>query len=81
MKLSDNPQKVNGLAGVTLGAIIRNLTTVIVGIVLGLVFIWKLGLVGLACAPLLVSTGFIRLVSYAASSFIFDTTKGPFYSV
>jgi ATP-binding cassette, subfamily B (MDR/TAP), member 1 len=59
--LSDNPQKVNGLAGVTLGAIVQAFATLVVGLILGLVFAWKLGLVGLACMPLLVSAGYIRL--------------------
>ncbi|PPQ96673.1 hypothetical protein CVT26_010302 [Gymnopilus dilepis] len=60
-KLSDNPQKVNGLAGITLGAIVQSIATLITGSILGLVFIWKVALVGIACTPLLVSTGYIRL--------------------
>ncbi|KAF9533188.1 multidrug resistance protein 1 [Crepidotus variabilis] len=59
--LSDNPQKVNGLAGITLGAIVQSIATVIAGSTLGLVFIWRVGLVGMACTPLLISTGYIRL--------------------
>ena len=61
-KLSDNPQKVNGLAGITLGAIVQSISTIILGSVLGLAFIWKLALVGIACTPLLISAGYIRLV-------------------
>ncbi|KAI5121086.1 hypothetical protein M0805_008599 [Coniferiporia weirii] len=59
--LSDNPQKVNGLAGVTLGAIVQSIATIITGAVIGLAFQWKLALVGIACMPLLVSAGYIRL--------------------
>jgi ATP-binding cassette subfamily B (MDR/TAP) protein 1 len=59
--LSDDPQKVNGLAGVTLGAIVQSLSTLLVGVILGLIFAWRVGVVGLACAPLLVTTGYIRL--------------------
>ncbi|KXN88295.1 Leptomycin B resistance protein pmd1 [Leucoagaricus sp. SymC.cos] len=59
--LSDNPQKINGLAGVTLGAIVQSIATIIAGTVLGLSFVWKLALVAMACTPLLVSTGYIRL--------------------
>ncbi|KAF5360351.1 hypothetical protein D9756_004683 [Leucocoprinus leucothites] len=59
--LSDNPQKINGLAGVTLGAIVQSIATVISGSILGLAFVWKLALVGMACTPLLISTGYIRL--------------------
>ena len=63
-QLSDNPQKVNGLAGITLGAIVESIATLISGTVLGLVFIWKVGIVGLACIPLLMSSGYIRLVRH-----------------
>jgi ATP-binding cassette, subfamily B (MDR/TAP), member 1 len=46
-QLSQNPQKFDGLAGITLGAIIQALSTVISGSILGLVFIWRVGLVGI----------------------------------
>ncbi|THH03905.1 hypothetical protein EW145_g5914 [Phellinidium pouzarii] len=59
--LSDNPQKVNGLAGITLGTIVQSVSTIITGAVIGLAFQWKLALVGIACMPLLVSAGYIRL--------------------
>ncbi|KAF8957254.1 P-loop containing nucleoside triphosphate hydrolase protein [Flammula alnicola] len=59
--LSDNPQKVNGLAGITLGAIVQSIATLVSGSILGLIFIWKVALVGIACTPLLVSAGYIRL--------------------
>jgi ABC-type multidrug transport system fused ATPase/permease subunit len=80
-QLSDNPQKVYGLAGITLGTIVQSFATLIAGSILGLAFIWKVGLVGIgtltsfliitrahnhqsACIPFLVSTGYIRLVSF-----------------
>ena len=59
--LSDNPQKINGLAGITLGAIVQSISTLTIGSILGLVFNWQLGLIGLACTPILVSAGYIRL--------------------
>ncbi|KAM6494368.1 multidrug resistance protein 1 [Amanita muscaria] len=59
--LSENPQKVNGLAGITLGAIVQSCSTIITGAVLGLIFIWKVALVGIACIPAVISTGYIRL--------------------
>jgi ATP-binding cassette, subfamily B (MDR/TAP), member 1 len=59
--LSDNPQKVQGLAGVTLGAIVQSASTLIVGMIIGIAFAWKLGLVGLACVPLVISAGYVRL--------------------
>jgi len=45
--LSDGPQKIYGLAGVTLGAIIQAFATLTAGLIIGLIFIWKVGLVGL----------------------------------
>ncbi|KAF9242534.1 P-loop containing nucleoside triphosphate hydrolase protein [Melanogaster broomeanus] len=59
--LSDNPQKINGLAGVTLGAIVQAIATLIGGSVIGLAYAYKPALVGIACIPFLVSTGYIRL--------------------
>ncbi|KAF7314410.1 hypothetical protein MKEN_00913800 [Mycena kentingensis (nom. inval.)] len=59
--LSDNPQKVNGLAGVTLGAIVQSFATLLAGAIIGIAIIWQLGLVGLATTPFLVSAGYIRL--------------------
>ncbi|KAG9315784.1 ste6-like protein [Chiua virens] len=59
--LSDNPQKISGLAGVTLGAIVQAITTLIGGSIIGLIYAWKPALVGMACIPFLISTGYIRL--------------------
>ena len=59
--LSDNPQKINGLAGITLGAIVQSIATLVIGTILGLVFNWQVGLIGIACTPILVSAGYIRL--------------------
>ncbi|CDO69243.1 hypothetical protein BN946_scf185042.g145 [Trametes cinnabarina] len=59
--LSDNPQKIYGLAGITLGVIVQSIATVIIGSILGLSFNWQIGLVGIACMPAVVSAGYIRL--------------------
>lgn len=53
--LSDQPQKISGLAGTTAGAIIQAVATVIGGMIIGLCYSWKLALVGIACIPLLIS--------------------------
>jgi hypothetical protein len=80
-QLSDNPQKVNGLAGITLGTIVRSISCLIAGSILSLVFIWRVALVGMgtfdlsvhpaqahyyrsACIPLLMTMGYIWLVSF-----------------
>ncbi len=59
--LSDWPQKFNGLAGVTLGAIIQAVATLVFGMIIGLIFGPLLALIGIACIPLLVTAGYIRL--------------------
>ncbi|QRW06531.1 ABC transporter transmembrane region [Ceratobasidium sp. AG-Ba] len=60
--LSDNPQKVSGLAGVTLGAIVQSISCLIGGSLSRLAYGWKkLALVAIACIPLVVSAGYIRL--------------------
>ncbi|KAG1864868.1 P-loop containing nucleoside triphosphate hydrolase protein [Suillus subluteus] len=60
-RLGENPQKINGLAGVTLGTIVQSITTILAGLAVGYAYAWKLALVGMACLPVSVSTGFIRL--------------------
>ncbi|KAF8833200.1 hypothetical protein BDN67DRAFT_1017833 [Paxillus ammoniavirescens] len=60
--LSENPQKINGLAGVTLGTIVQSTSTLIGGSAIGLAYAYKPALVGMACIPFLMSTGYIRLV-------------------
>ncbi|CAE6466675.1 unnamed protein product [Rhizoctonia solani] len=59
--LSENPQKVNGLAGATLGAIVQSIATLIGASVIGLAYGWKLALVAFACIPLVISAGYTRL--------------------
>ncbi|TRM57258.1 P-loop containing nucleoside triphosphate hydrolase protein [Schizophyllum amplum] len=46
--LSENAQKINGFAGITLGVIIQSMSTLVCGI-------------AIACTPILVSTGYIAL--------------------
>ncbi|KAH9984144.1 P-loop containing nucleoside triphosphate hydrolase protein [Russula vinacea] len=77
-KLSDGPQKIFGLAGVTLGAIVQAFSTLAVGLIISLIYIWKVGLVGLACVPFLMSTGYIRLVGGSGSSSLVWSTESVF---
>ena len=62
--LSDNPQEINSLAGITLGAIVQIVSALVIGYIIGLSFNWQVGLVGIACTAVLVSAGYIRLVCY-----------------
>ncbi|KAF9510493.1 hypothetical protein BS47DRAFT_1373308 [Hydnum rufescens UP504] len=57
--------QVYGLAGVTLGSIVQSLSTVTGGIIVGLVYGWKLTLIGLVTMPIVGSVGFIRLAAGA----------------
>ena len=61
-QLSDNPQKVNGLAGITLGAIIQSAATLVVGSVLVLAFIWKVALGGIGKSVPLSGVGVVLIV-------------------
>ena len=47
MKLSDNPERIRGLAGLTLGSIVQAVFTVIGGSIVGLAYGWKLALIGI----------------------------------
>jgi len=59
--LSDQPQKVQGLFGVTLGSILQASATLIGGIIIGLCYGPLLSLIGIACIPLIIGSGYIRL--------------------
>ncbi|WVW81061.1 hypothetical protein I302_103052 [Kwoniella bestiolae CBS 10118] len=59
--LAENPQKVQGLFGVTLGTIVQSCATLLGGCIIGLCYGPLLALIGIACIPLLVSGGYIRL--------------------
>ncbi|CAO1632776.1 unnamed protein product [Sympodiomycopsis kandeliae] len=59
--LADNAQKINGLVGVTLGTILQSISTLVVGFIIALAYGWKLALVCIACTPLTLSAGFVRL--------------------
>ncbi|KAK0503658.1 ste6-like protein [Armillaria luteobubalina] len=59
--ISEDPQKVNGLAGMILATLLQSLSTLVVGYIIGLSFTWKIGLVGIACTPLVILSGYIRL--------------------
>jgi len=56
--LSENAEKISGLAGITLGSIVQSIITIIGGSIVGLSYGWKLALVGVACIPLVISSGF-----------------------
>ena len=59
--LSDTPQKIRGMAGNALGAIVQALACVVGAVIVGLAFSRKLGAVAIAAIPFLICTGYIRL--------------------
>ncbi|WVQ86009.1 hypothetical protein IAT38_008177 [Cryptococcus sp. DSM 104549] len=59
--LADQPQKVQDLFGTTVGAIIQSLSTLVGGCIIGLCYGPLLSLIAIACIPVLVADGYIRL--------------------
>ncbi|WWD20569.1 hypothetical protein CI109_105045 [Kwoniella shandongensis] len=59
--IADQPQKVQGLFGPTLGTVSQSCATLIGGCIIGLCYGPLLALIGIACIPILVSGGWIRL--------------------
>src|SRR5437016_952317 len=59
--LSLYPTQVNGLAGITFGTLVQVSTTILSVAIVSLVVGWKLALVCLACVPLLVGSGRLRM--------------------
>ncbi|WOO85368.1 Sophorolipid transporter [Vanrija pseudolonga] len=59
--IADQPQKVQGLFGVTLGSILQAFVTLVGGAIVGLAYAPLLSLIGIACVPLIVGSGYIRL--------------------
>lgn len=60
-RVSDGPEKIQGLFGVTLGAATKAFITIFGGIIVGLAYAPLLALVGIATVPLVFSAGYIRL--------------------
>ncbi|KAG6329765.1 hypothetical protein ID866_9324 [Astraeus odoratus] len=60
-RVSASPQQVNGLAGITLASVIQAVSTLVVGSAISLAYAWKPALVGIACIPLVLSAGYVRL--------------------
>lgn len=59
--LSSDAQKIQGLTGVSLGTLLQIGTNLVGGILVSLVFGWKLALVGMSVLPLLILAGAFRL--------------------
>jgi ATP-binding cassette subfamily B (MDR/TAP) protein 1 len=59
--LAEDPQKVQGLFGMTLGQIIGSLGTIGAGIIIGLVYAPLLALIGIASIPVIFASGYVRL--------------------
>ncbi|GAA5960034.1 hypothetical protein JCM3765_006142 [Sporobolomyces pararoseus] len=60
-QVADLAQKINGLMGVTQGTIVQSFFTLIAGAIIGLVYSPKVAAVGIACFPLTLSAGIVRL--------------------
>lgn len=59
--LAANASRINGLLGITMGSIVQSVSTLVCGVVIAFIFGWKLSLVVVACIPLTLSAGLVRL--------------------
>lgn len=59
--LAENTLKINSFIGVSMGAIVQSIATLIIGAIIALIYGWKLALVVIACVPFTLSAGFVRL--------------------
>ncbi|CAK9780046.1 multidrug efflux pump [Cutaneotrichosporon oleaginosum] len=59
--LAEDPQKVQGLFGMTLGQILASFATIGAGVIIGLVYAPLLAAVGIASIPLIFTSGYVRL--------------------
>ncbi|KAJ8103332.1 P-loop containing nucleoside triphosphate hydrolase protein [Lipomyces tetrasporus] len=60
MSLAREAQSIDGLSGATFGQIMNSIVNVISSAVLAIIVAWNLGLVCVACVPLMVLSGFFR---------------------
>ncbi|KAI8910240.1 P-loop containing nucleoside triphosphate hydrolase protein [Gorgonomyces haynaldii] len=70
--LSQDATKVQGVSGATLGTLLQLAATIVGGIIISLVYGWKLALVTIAALPLAVFTGYSR---YRIITYFSDMTK------
>ncbi|GAA6011902.1 hypothetical protein JCM10207_003424 [Rhodosporidiobolus poonsookiae] len=54
-------EKINTLFGATLGLIVQSVATMGVGVVLGIAYSWKIGLIGIALLPFTLSAGLMEV--------------------
>ncbi|GAA5842598.1 hypothetical protein JCM9279_003631 [Rhodotorula babjevae] len=59
--ITDRATKIFGLFGPTQGVIVQSIFTLVSGSIIGLCYSWKIALVGIACMPLTLSAGIVRL--------------------
>ncbi len=59
--VSNWAQKINGLFGITGAVIVQSIFTLVGGAVVGLCYGWRVSLVGIACMPLNILAGVVRL--------------------
>ncbi|GAA5911509.1 hypothetical protein JCM6882_000522 [Rhodosporidiobolus microsporus] len=58
--VSSWPEQINGIMGPTAGLVFQSASIIIVGIIVALVHAWKVSLVGIACMPFTLSSGFME---------------------
>ncbi|KAJ3375227.1 Multidrug resistance protein 1 [Allomyces arbusculus] len=66
-QLSDEADRIQGLTGAYMGSIVQLATNAIAGLVIAFIYSWKLTLIILACAPVMVIAGALQMKVMAGS--------------
>lgn len=57
-------RKVNSLATSLVSTMLMNFSSIVLGLILALIFEWRLGLIGLIAMPCMVLAGFVSMLFY-----------------
>ncbi|GAA6027164.1 hypothetical protein JCM8097_002446 [Rhodosporidiobolus ruineniae] len=68
-------EKIHSLFSLTMAITVQSCSTVLIGIIIGLVFSWRIALVGVACLPFTLSTG----LSQVYLVFLLDAKQVKYY--
>ena len=63
-RFGTDSRQVNSLLTTLISTVLMNFSTIVIGLVLALIFEWRLGLIGLIAMPAMVAAGFISMLFY-----------------
>ena len=73
--LSSDPQAIQGVSGSVLGSILQVTVNILGGVVVSLLYGWKLALVAMCCLPLIIGAGYLR---FKVLSYFAEQTKAAY---